>query len=104
MAEIKHAHGHGGHVHHGHGHGGHSHHHCEHDQGAHDHHHDHPAAPASDANLVKDPVCGMNVDPHRAKHRAQYGGKPYYFCSVGCQAKFIADPSKYTGAETPKAE
>jgi Cu+-exporting ATPase len=46
----------------------------------------------------------MNVDPHRAKHRAQYGGKPYYFCSAGCQAKFIADPSKYTGAETPKAE
>jgi Cu+-exporting ATPase len=46
----------------------------------------------------------MNVDPHTAKHRAQYGGKPYYFCSAGCQSKFMADPAKYTGGETPKVE
>ncbi len=37
----------------------------------------------------------MNVDPHSAKHRAEHGGRPYYFCSAGCRAKFIADPERY---------
>ena len=40
------------------------------------HHHD---APASGG--VIDPVCGMTVDPHTAKHRADYHGHTYYFCS-----------------------
>jgi P-type Cu+ transporter len=44
---------------------------------------------------VKDPVCGMMVDPHTAKHRAEHKGHPYYFCSAGCHAKFAADPERY---------
>lgn len=44
---------------------------------------------------VKDPVCGMSVDPHTAVHRAEHDGHPYYFCSAGCRTKFIADPAKY---------
>ncbi|SCZ13807.1 ATPase, P-type (transporting), HAD superfamily, subfamily IC, partial [Microvirga guangxiensis] len=48
-----------------------------------------------DAGTVKDPVCGMMVDPHAATHRAQYEGKPYYFCSSGCQSKFMTEPAKY---------
>ena len=72
-----------------------------HDHGAHaGHHHHHPEPPA-DAATVKDPVCGMMVDPHTTAHRAQYEGKPYYFCSSGCQSKFMADPDKYV---EPKAE
>ena len=52
--------------------------------------------------LAKDPVCGMSVDPHNAKHRAEHGGRPYYFCSAGCRAKFLADPQKYLSRdETP---
>ena len=47
------------------------------------------------AATVKDPVCGMSVDPHTAAHRADHDGHPYYFCSAGCQTKFIADPAKY---------
>ena len=42
-----------------------------------------------------DPVCGMSVDPHTAKHRAEHQGHPYYFCSAGCHEKFIADPQRY---------
>jgi Cu+-exporting ATPase len=42
-----------------------------------------------------DPVCGMNVHPHTAKHRAAYQGRPYYFCSAGCVNKFEADPVRY---------
>ncbi len=48
---------------------------------------------------VKDPVCGMDVDPHTAKHRAGHAGRTYYFCAAGCRTKFIADPLKYLGPD-----
>ena len=54
---------------------------------------------------MKDPVCGMSVDPHTAKHRAEHNGHPYYFCSAGCRAKFVADPERYLDpAKAAKAE
>jgi Cu+-exporting ATPase len=49
------------------------------------------------ATTVKDPVCGMSVDPATAQHRADRAGETYFFCSAGCRAKFLADPSKYIG-------
>lgn len=49
--------------------------------------------------LVIDPVCGMTVDPHTAKHRADHGGHPYYFCSQGCHTKFVAEPLKFLKPE-----
>ena len=42
-----------------------------------------------------DPVCGMTVDPHTAKHRSEHNGRTIYFCSVGCKTKFITDPARY---------
>jgi len=42
-----------------------------------------------------DPVCGMKVDPHTAKHRAEHAGHTYYFCSARCREKFIAEPMKF---------
>jgi len=57
-------------------------------------------APA--AGGVIDPVCGMTVDPHTAKHRAEHRGHTYYFCNPGCRSKFIADPQKYLGAREPE--
>ncbi|HEY8246196.1 MAG TPA: heavy metal translocating P-type ATPase, partial [Hyphomicrobium sp.] len=59
------------------------------------------ATQAADAphSLAEDPVCGMNVDPHTAKHRAEHGGRTYYFCNPGCRAKFIADPERYLAKE-----
>ena len=50
---------------------------------------------AATAGKAIDPVCGMTVDPHTAKHRADYQGHPYYFCSAGCKAKFETHPAKY---------
>lgn len=44
---------------------------------------------------MKDPVCGMDVDPATAKHKADHAGTTYYFCSAGCRTKFEAAPSKY---------
>lgn len=47
--------------------------------------------------MVKDPVCGMNVDEKKAAGTATYGGTTYYFCSPGCKATFEKDPAKYAG-------
>ena len=72
--------------------------------GAHQHrgHHDggHAAAPADG---VKDPVCGMSVDPHTAKHTAMHAGRPYHFCSARCREKFLASPETYLAAEQARA-
>jgi Cu+-exporting ATPase len=97
---------HCGHHDHAEGHG-HEHHHA--DAG-----HDHPHAAAGHgaptqaggaaAHLAKDPVCGMDVDPHTAKHRTEYRGRTYYFCSARCRERFEAEPQKYLALEPVKAE
>ena len=53
---------------------------------------------------VLDPVCGMTVDPHTAKHRHEHRGHTYYFCSAGCRTKFAADPEKYLDKDARAAE
>ncbi|HEX9836009.1 MAG TPA: HAD-IC family P-type ATPase, partial [Alphaproteobacteria bacterium] len=54
---------------------------------------------------MKDPVCGMSVDPATAKHRYEHAGTTYVFCCGGCRAKFAADPGKYlTPAPAAKSE
>jgi P-type Cu+ transporter len=45
--------------------------------------------------VEKDPVCGMKVDPSRAKATHEHAGKMYYFCCAGCKEKFSLDPAKY---------
>ncbi|MBH5401407.1 heavy metal translocating P-type ATPase [Bradyrhizobium sp. CNPSo 4010] len=59
----------------------------------HDHHHGHDHGDA--ATKVKDPVCGMSVDPATSKHRFEHHGETFHFCSAGCRTKFAADPGKY---------
>lgn len=59
------------------------------------HHHDSPAG----EGRVRDPVCGMMVDPHATAHRYQFEGRPYYFCSAGCLSKFKTEPRKYLAGE-----
>jgi len=66
-------------------------------------HHAHESAGPA-AHLAKDPVCGMDVDPHTAKHQAEHGGRTYYFCSAGCRARFIGDPTRYLGEGARAAE
>ena len=44
---------------------------------------------------VKDPVCGMNVDPAKTDLKYDYNGQSYYFCSSHCFEKFRKDPEKY---------
>jgi Cu+-exporting ATPase len=47
---------------------------------------------------MKDPVCGMNVDPATAKWSFEYQGTSSYFCSKGCHTKFAADPERWLKA------
>ncbi|MBE0701715.1 MAG: YHS domain-containing protein, partial [Afipia sp.] len=62
-----------------------------HDHDAHEHHHH----PVSGDGKVMDPVCGMTVDPTTSKHRFDYQGHIYHFCSAGCRTKFAAAPETY---------
>lgn len=50
---------------------------------------------AQPTSVEKDPVCGMTVDPARAKATHEHAGRKYYFCCVGCMEKFKVDPQKY---------
>ncbi|MFB9979017.1 heavy metal translocating P-type ATPase [Mesorhizobium kowhaii] len=66
------------------------------------HHHTHDGccaakAAAGEAAVVRDPVCGMTVDPATAKRSVRHEGQDFYFCSAGCKAKFEAEPQKYLG-------
>ena len=44
---------------------------------------------------VKDPVCGMSIDPHRAAAQVVHEGQTYFFCSLSCRDQFVADPKAY---------
>ena len=67
------------------------------------HTHTHADSPHRTTPEVRDPVCGMSVDPATAQHRAQHDGAHYYFCSARCKEKFTADPNAYLAGKTPTA-
>lgn len=71
----------------------------QHDHGTHEHADEH-----ANEHTVKDPVCGMTVDPHSAEYRSQHAGKPWYFCSARCQTRFEENPEKYLGERQASAE
>jgi len=52
-------------------------------------------------NVVKDPVCGMDIDPARAAGLSAHAGTTYWFCSTGCKTKFDENPAAYTGDAKP---
>jgi P-type Cu+ transporter len=62
----------------------------------------HPSQAADDIGPARDPVCGMTVDPHTARHRREHGGRTYYFCAARCAEKFEAEPQAYLGPEQAK--
>jgi Cu+-exporting ATPase len=67
--------------------------HRRHADHGHHAHHDHHATPKA-SEAVKDPVCGMTVT-EQSTHHIEHAGRPYYFCSAKCLAKFTAAPEKY---------
>lgn len=47
------------------------------------------------AATVKDPVCGMTVDPSTAKHSAEYAEQTFHFCCARCRERFVEAPEQY---------
>jgi Cu+-exporting ATPase len=50
--------------------------------------------------VVKDPVCGMQVDENQAKSCSQYQGQKVCFCGESCKQKFDANPQQYMKQQT----
>jgi xanthine dehydrogenase accessory factor len=55
-------------------------------------------APPAAVQEERDQVCGMMVAVATARHRADHGGRTYYFCSGGCRERFLAAPERYINA------
>jgi P-type Cu+ transporter len=67
----------------------HEHHHTGHD-------HSRSSTQSSAQGSVRDPVCGMTVQPGTARGGSvEHAGSTYWFCSAGCREKFIAAPARY---------
>ncbi|MBZ9843868.1 heavy metal translocating P-type ATPase [Mesorhizobium sp. CA5] len=74
----------------------------------HPHHHAHGGGCCSAKNVapdteavLRDPVCGMTVDPAAGKPTAEHGGRTFHFCSERCRTKFQAEPEGYLTATDP---
>ena len=64
---------------------------------------DHEMKPSgSPDGAVKDPVCGMTVDPATSKHRHDLEDANFFFCSEGCRSKFAAHPESYLNPPATK--
>ena len=46
---------------------------------------------------VRDPICGMQIDPKRAAATRVHMGQTFHFCSPGRAKTFDSDPHKYAG-------
>ncbi len=57
------------------------------------------------ATVVKDPVCGMDVETVTAAGHSEFKGETYYFCGSRCKESFDRNPEQYLGksAGAPKS-
>ena len=53
---------------------------------------------------VKDPVCGMEIEPATAYGKTEYAGETFYFCSKRCSEEFSKNPEKYASKKPEKHE
>jgi Cu2+-exporting ATPase len=53
---------------------------------------------------VKDPVCGMEIEPATAYGKTEYAGRTFYFCSKHCLEEFEKNPEKYASKKPEKHE
>ena len=45
--------------------------------------------------MVKDPICGMDVDENKVRLISEHAGRKFYFCNQSCKSTFDEDPHKY---------
>jgi Cu+-exporting ATPase len=58
----------------------------------------------SSTTVVKDPVCGMEIDVSTAAGHTEHAGQTYYFCGSKCKEKFDHSPSQYLGKSAEKSK
>ena len=49
---------------------------------------------------VKDPICGMSVNPADAKYKSDFDGRAFYFCCARCKQVFDKEPAAALGLTT----
>jgi P-type Cu+ transporter len=60
------------------------------------------APPAAEPSLVVDPVCGMKVNPERARGGSfEHAGHTFHFCNPKCRERFSAEPERYLSKAKP---
>jgi Cu+-exporting ATPase len=47
--------------------------------------------------MVRDPVCGMDIEESKAAGSSEYKGRTFYFCVGTCKEKFDSAPDQYIG-------
>jgi YHS domain-containing protein len=60
--------------------------------------------PAHTSQVVKDPVCGMDVDSTQTAFASEHQGETFSFCSGHCKDRFDADPRTFLHARTGHAD
>jgi Cu2+-exporting ATPase len=60
--------------------------------------------PKEEKRTVKDPVCGMELEPEMAYSKTEYAGNTFYFCSKQCEEEFKKNPEKYASKLGKKPE
>ena len=50
------------------------------------------------SDMVRDPVCGMEIKPQDAAATTAYQGPTYYFCRAECRDRFHQSPEQYMKA------
>jgi Cu+-exporting ATPase len=58
----------------------------------------------SSTTVVKDPVCGMDVETASAAGHTEHDGQTYYFCGSNCKEKFDHNPAQYLGKSAAKSK
>lgn len=54
--------------------------------------------------MMRDPVCGLEVDPSEAPAKETFEGRTYFFCTENCRRKFVEAPERYIGASSRPGE
>jgi len=59
----------------------------------------------SSTTVVKDPVCGMDIEPANASGKTEHAGQTYYFCGARCKDNFDRNPAQFVDkpAAAPKS-
>jgi len=54
--------------------------------------------------MIKDPVCGVQVDEKKTPATSTYKGEHYAFCGRQCKDKFDQNPERYIAQKSEQKQ